>query len=520
MPIRAVATRGRRVIPLAVTRNRGDSIPAPVGGWNARDSLADMAEADATILDNWFPRTSDVKVRAGSANHVTGITGVVESVMSWTGPSASKLFGAAGASVYNVTAAGAVGAADFTGMTSARWQHVNFGTSAGAFLYLVNGFDAPRYYDGSSWTVPVITGAGLTASNLVNLAIHKRRLFFCENNKLGFWYFPVETISGAISYFDLAPLCSLGGYLVAIGSWTRDGGAGMDDFAVFITSNGEAIVYQGTNPADVAAWALVGVFRLGPPIGRRCFVKLGADLIVITQDGFAPLSLFLASGRSSQRAAVSDKIRGAVNEAITNNRSKFGWQPIVYPRGNMILFNIPMVENVEAHQYVSNTTTGAWCRFKGWNSSCWELLNDDIYFGTSGKVMKADTGLSDAGADISTDAQTAFSYLGHRGQLKKFNMARPLLATDGNINVALEAMVEYETHVPTATPTFTAPTGTSWDEGVWDVAPWSDFEQLVKNWQTIGGLGYAVALRMRTVSNGGNLRWFSNDVLWEPGSFV
>ena len=49
MPIRAVATRGRRVIPLAVTRDRGDSIPAPVGGWNARDSLADMAEADATI---------------------------------------------------------------------------------------------------------------------------------------------------------------------------------------------------------------------------------------------------------------------------------------------------------------------------------------------------------------------------------------------------------------------------------------------------------------------------------------
>ena len=31
------------------------SIPSPIGGWNARDSLANMAATDAVTMNNWFP---------------------------------------------------------------------------------------------------------------------------------------------------------------------------------------------------------------------------------------------------------------------------------------------------------------------------------------------------------------------------------------------------------------------------------------------------------------------------------
>jgi len=41
------------------------SIPAPIGGWNARDSLANMSPTDAVQLINWFPTPTDVTMRSG-----------------------------------------------------------------------------------------------------------------------------------------------------------------------------------------------------------------------------------------------------------------------------------------------------------------------------------------------------------------------------------------------------------------------------------------------------------------------
>ena len=81
------------------------SLPAPVGGWNARDSIAAMPPFDAVIMDNWFPDTDYVKVRKGYTNHVLGITGQVESLMQYSSGTMRKLFAAATTSIYDVVAA-------------------------------------------------------------------------------------------------------------------------------------------------------------------------------------------------------------------------------------------------------------------------------------------------------------------------------------------------------------------------------------------------------------------------------
>ena len=54
------------------------SIPAPIGGWNARDSLANMSPTDAVQLINWFPTPTDVTMRKGYsvASILTTSTGV------------------------------------------------------------------------------------------------------------------------------------------------------------------------------------------------------------------------------------------------------------------------------------------------------------------------------------------------------------------------------------------------------------------------------------------------------------
>ena len=50
--------------------NRGQqgqvvSRPAPIGGWNARDALANMPATDAVTMTNWWPTPGLVTVRNG-----------------------------------------------------------------------------------------------------------------------------------------------------------------------------------------------------------------------------------------------------------------------------------------------------------------------------------------------------------------------------------------------------------------------------------------------------------------------
>ena len=87
----------------------------------------------------------------------------------------------------------------------------------------------------------------------------------------------------------MSSVAQLGGYLVAAGTWTIDAGYGVDDNLVFITSNGEVIVYSGTDPSDITKFALVGVWRIGKPVGKRCLMKYGGDMIILTYNGLYPL---------------------------------------------------------------------------------------------------------------------------------------------------------------------------------------------------------------------------------------
>ena len=76
----AARTKGRMSAVTAPT-----SIPAPIGGLNARDSLAAMAPTDAVQMINWYPTPSDVLLRKGYTKHSTGLTNTVESLMNYAG---------------------------------------------------------------------------------------------------------------------------------------------------------------------------------------------------------------------------------------------------------------------------------------------------------------------------------------------------------------------------------------------------------------------------------------------------
>ena len=152
-----------------VQTSRGMSIPAPVGGWDAASPVADMDEDRALVLDNWFPSTTDVRVRHGHKIQASGMgSAVVDSLMAYSGltSATSALFAATGGVIYDVSASG-VAVSSATGFSNNRWQHTNFTTSGGKFLWICNGTDAPQHYNGSVWAAPSLTG--ITATDVINV---------------------------------------------------------------------------------------------------------------------------------------------------------------------------------------------------------------------------------------------------------------------------------------------------------------------------------------------------------------
>lgn len=495
------------------------SIPAPTGGLNAKDPLANMAAEDAVIMDDYFPTPSSVITRGGSVDHATGISGVVETIAVYNNGVVSNLFAAAGSSIFDATAAGAVGAADVTGLSNARFQYINFGTAGGYFLMLVNGQDKMQIFDGSGWyedgTTTTVTG--FDTADAIHINNFKNRVWFVEKDSMNAWYLPVSSIGGAANNLDLSGLFKMGGYLMAMGNWTIDNAAGIDDYACFITSEGEVALYRGTDPGDADAWALVGTFRMGRPVGRRCMVKAGADVLVVTTDGAFPLSKALLTDRAQTNLAATDKIAPLINTDTRSYFNNFGWQPIIYPEGNKLIINVPQIENTRSIQYVMNTQHGAWCRFTAWNAACFEVMDNNLYYGTNGAVVQCDTGSDDNGAEITGYVQQAFNFFGAKGMQKVFRMARPIFQSTSFIFPTVRINTDFDITKRSALQSEVVGFGAEWDVAEWDTASWVVGDVISKDWRAISGIGIAGGLNISTSIKGVECEWISTDVIYEVG---
>lgn len=477
---------------------RTHNIPPPTDGLNTNKDITALGPREAYVLDNLIPRSGSVDLRRGTEEHATGLPEQAETLMEYSFGATEKLFAASNGKIYDVTSAGAVGAAAVSGLNNNRWQHVNFGAGGSNYLVACNGADTPVTYNGSSWGTVSFTGSGLTTSDLVHVNEFKKRLFFIESNTLSFWYLAVSSIAGTATEFNLDALCSKGGYLVAMGTWTRDGGDGMDDLAVFITSNGQAVIYQGSDPGDATDWSLVGIFDIPRPIGRRCVERVGAELLIVTNAGYFALSTVLPTGGSNNRSAISNKISGSVEDSARLRSTTFGWQPILYPDAALLIVNVPAGAN-KYHQHVLNTNTGAWCRFTGINAKCWAMHSGTPYCAVGTKILKADTGYDDDGADINFVCKHAFSDLGNELQ-KLFTQARPVLLLKGALTIKIGVYTDFrdygtldEYEVSTGGNT---PWGSPWG------SPWSVGDSVYREWLALAGNGYNASLVIQGAANG------------------
>ena len=507
------------------TVSGSQSFPAPVGGWNARDALAEMKPTDAIYLDNWFPRTSYVEIRGGSSDHATGMTGTGKTLAVYNKFSgASELYATTESGVYNVTSAGTVGASK-AARTSGKHQWISYGDGTNQWLIMLNGVDKPLYYDGSTWTAvdgvssPALTG--ITTTSLVGVSIHKGRLFFIANNSLSFWYLSAGVAGGALTEFSLAGVAQEGGYLMAMGSWTIDSGSGPDDRAVFVTSEGEVLVYAGTNPSSAADWALVGLYKIGRPLGRRCLSKIAGDLLIITQNGVFPMSAAIQSETIDYKLAISFKIENAFNEASNAYGSNFGWKAQLFPTQSALLVNIPITEDGMHEQYVMNTITKAWCKFTSWYAEDLAEFNNELYYVEGTKVVKAWTGENDNGSNITASAKCAFNYLGDNVHIKKYKMYKPVLAVNGNINFLTDLDVDFSNNPILGSSNTISVAAATWDSSLWDTGYWAGGLEIVQQWTSPSAYqGRCVACKIKIESNSLNVQWLANDYIYEKGGYI
>lgn len=502
---------------------RVSAVPAPYGGWNTRGNLSNMPATDAVIMDNVFPGVQDVKLRKGCAAWTTGFAANVKSLHPYHSATVSRLFASTDAGIFDATSSGAVGAA-VSVCTNGLWSSVNYATTGGSFLTMVNGVDNLRLYDGATWTtvtgvsVPAITG--LATTSLLHVNVHKRRLWFVGVNSMDLWYLPVDSVAGALTRFPVGSLFRKGGKLVATATWTIDGGNGMDDYLVIATNRGELAVYQGTDPASSATWSLVGVYSVGEPLGRNPFCLFGGELLYLSSTGLYPLSKLAQSTLLDRSAAVSFKIDGAFLDAAEAYATNTAWQMVSFPSGNMLIVNIPTADTPTANQYVMNTISKSWCRFINWNASAWAVMGGELYFSSGTQTYKAWTGTSDAGAPIQGVIMQAYSTLGYGGQ-KVVTMVRPVVTMNANANIQFGMDTDFYAVGEHSGRDFVN-TSSLWDTAVWDTAVWdTTAENSAPKWQVVSNIpGFMHSFHMQITTSTSDFVWTSTNFSYRPAGIL
>lgn len=487
------------------------SLPPPIGGWNTARAPVMMPETDALVLDNIYPDINDIRLRGGISEWATGLSGGwVRSFLKYVGGASSKIFASTDTGIYNVTLTGAVGAAA-SSCTNGDWEYSNLANSGGNYLIAVNGTDAAKLYNGTTWSATTISG--VTDSNLNHVVLFKRRLWFIEKNTMNAWYLAADAIGGAATVFRFGPVFPKGGYLVAQFVWSVDGGNGLDDYLITVSSEGEIAVYGGTDPASASTFALVGTYDVGVPLGKKCFVKYGGDVLYLSTRGIFPLSRMLISANRSD--AISQKIDDAFKSSSTLYKANIGWHGVIYPEVNALVVNVPVIEETTYHQYVMNDVTKAWCRFTGWDLHSFTVFNDVLYAGGDGTVYLAWVGSTDDGEPITGISAQAYSNYA-RGLQKQPQLIRPVLSIQGTATVLARIDADFKNMIDNSVLALNFNGNTAlWDEAVWDSSVWSGEDgDIESKWTAVPGEpGYLHSLRIQITTSSGELSWKGTNIL-------
>lgn len=446
---------------MTIKTNLGSSI----GGLNLADPLDNMGAQYAIQMDNVIPDPDGDKVRSG---HVKLASGIFKKIIPVPFSGNEKIITAKDANLYLYDPS------DWTaspttkgGFSTDDWTYCPFVDGSGTqHLFMANGVDTPQDYT----TANGISDTGFTVSGLkLNSPMAFKNTMYFVGGDWDIYYGGTQAISGSLTKFSVGSFFRKGGRILTIQNWTQDAGQGMDDIFVIISTEGEVMLYTGTNPEE-SDWRTLGVFNIPRPIGKNCCEMVGADIIIITENGYLPLSRVLSDLRANRTS-----ISSLINPIVRNMNFSQNWEIHFYSKKGWLIINAPSLLSGYSHeQHVLNLNTNAWCRFVGMDAQSWCVLFDKIYFCNANGIFQADVGTTDDGEWITYQIQKAYNTFGtpERKQLIRMvprfssyaeNVVYKRINSDFKVGKN-RLLINQEN----------AGYSSYWDDAIWDVNYWSD----------------------------------------------
>lgn len=517
-------------------------LPAPMGGLNTVSAGSAMPLTDCLQGTNVIASELGLRSRLGYREWVTNLNETVYSLLPFTGAALNgandRLFATTQSGIWEVSGATTTP----TQVVTFENQAIGAGfgishtvvTAGGHFLAYCDEINGLFVYQetSASWTQPT-QGPGpgqidnVDPGRLVFVTVFKNRVWFVERATARAWYLPAGAIYGAATAFDVGQRFKAGGSLVGLWNWTYDGGSGLDDSLVAVSTGGDVCIYKGTDPSNASTFGLSGVWGLGgaPPSGRTIATDHGGELLLLSRIGVLPLSRLVA-GEVSHDSYVTAKVSNLFNSVMLTRAGLPGWSIRIHPEDNALLVTMPTFPSQPTDQLVCALAGRAWFRYRDLPINCCEEWGGKLYFGTTDGRVCVNDGyvdgvlLSDPNAytPVECSVLTAFTNLGN-GRQKQVQMLRPTLLSDSATPAyAIQAHYHYDTTELAPVAPSPGAEGT-WDFATWDETTWGgDYNSVQRVTGATGvGVDVAVAIRFTAVAR---TTWVGTDIVYTQGGWL
>ena len=504
----------------------------PYGGLDLVSPIDNMDPAYALELVNVFPGAGAPSVRLGYTQFNTSGTTIPSVPINFIRELPLKtgvkhLIAATDSNLYKILSDGSVS------VVTNPTPHTNGSFNSEIFannLYLCNGVDTPQVYTGTGNAANVTFTCTAGLSNLITCAAWKRRLYFIQKNSMSIWVHASVDVPGTggapklDEILDVQYVMTRGGYLLFAGSFTNQTAATSQDLFFACSSEGEVVFYSGTGPTD---WTLVAHYYIAKPLGFRAFVRVNADVWIITQDGIVSVDTLFQSSAAEAAYVIGGKINPLITTAAESIPFSHDYSGFMWSSGRRVYISIPQ-SSTENYFLVYSQDTKGWTTFRLFdgqhcNHSC-IAFDHPFYASTTGIVYQGETGQADAitatssGQAITFSGRTAFSFYGARGNYKAFKDIRPLLKVKRGVTLSLGLDTDFKrssvsTSVTIPTSTFT-PWGSPWG------SPWSATVDYVFDRYAVKGQGHSAAVRFGGAIKNTTLDIYGFEIRYDLGGQV
>lgn len=518
------------------------TLPAPTGGMDSRQNLADSPPNVSIYCYNMNPSEYGLTVRRGYRQWCApldlGASTGVKTLIPYNGDeddgASDKLFAVTNEGIWDVTTEGAPGVNKlvFTDQTEGAGHGVYtaFTSDAGTqLLFYADRNNGLFQYDPNAETWLQSSVVGLDATSIVFVVAHKQRLWFAERASDVGWYLALGAIAGTATPFFFGSKFKRGGDLAGLFNWSVDAGDGIDDYLVAIGRGGDVIPYRGSDPSQ-PDWSQVGTYYIGQvPRGHKIAEDYAGDLLILSEFGVTAMTDLLrgSSGHDPTQTSVTFKIARIIRNNLRKTIGEYGWELRYIPNISLLIINSPKQASGAEVQYVMARTTEGWALWRDVPMDCVESWVARAVFGTANSTVEIMderrdglTPTDNAGSDIEFSLLFSYQHFGDRSTYKRAEFARPTFIGPLAPRFRMKMLYDFSINEIVLPTDFTIGQASLWDIGNWDEAFWAE-SGYVSNTDIRGmadlGRSMAIAINGHAVTE---TILVNIDVMWRSGGYL